>query len=66
MGVLKRKEEKTETITMRVPASVKAELDELRRAGRRSGLRPQRDASTEALGRHDQAGARRSSSDLTQ
>jgi hypothetical protein len=30
MGVLKRKEERTATVTVRVPASVKAELDRLR------------------------------------
>ncbi len=30
MGVLKRKDERTETVTVRVPASVKAELDRLR------------------------------------
>ena len=30
MGVLKRKHEPTETITLRVPASVKAEIDRLR------------------------------------
>ena len=30
MGILKRKDERTETITVRVPASVKAELDQLR------------------------------------
>ena len=30
MGVLKRKEEPTETITLRIPASVKAEIDRLR------------------------------------
>ncbi len=30
MGVLKRKEERTETVTVRVPARVKAELDRLR------------------------------------
>ena len=30
MGVLKRKEEPTETITLRVPASVKAEIGRLR------------------------------------
>jgi hypothetical protein len=29
MGLLKRKEEKTEVISVRVPASAKAELDEL-------------------------------------
>lgn len=34
MGVLKRKEEPVESITLRVPASVKAEIDRLRdRAG---------------------------------
>jgi hypothetical protein len=30
MGLLKRKEEKTEVISVRVPGSAKAELDELR------------------------------------
>jgi len=30
MGVLKRKDEKTATVTVRVPASVKAEIDRLR------------------------------------
>ncbi len=30
MGVLKRKEERSETVTVRVPGSVKAELDRLR------------------------------------
>jgi hypothetical protein len=30
MGVLKRKEERTGTITVRVPASVKAEFDQFR------------------------------------
>ncbi len=30
MGILKRKDERTETVTVRVPASVKAELDRLR------------------------------------
>jgi hypothetical protein len=30
MGVLKRKEERTETVTVSVPARVKAELDHLR------------------------------------
>jgi hypothetical protein len=30
MGILKRKDERTETVTVRVPASVKAELDQLR------------------------------------
>ena len=31
MGVLKRKEERTATITVRVPASVKAEFDQFRK-----------------------------------
>ena len=35
MGMLKRKEERTETISVRVPASVKAELIELRKRARR-------------------------------
>ena len=30
MGILKRKDERTDTVTVRVPASVKAELDQLR------------------------------------
>jgi len=30
MGVLKRKDERTQTITVRVPESIKAELDRLR------------------------------------
>ena len=30
MGVLRKKDERTETITVRVPSSVKAELDQLR------------------------------------
>ena len=30
MGVLRKKDERTETITVRIPASVKAELDQLR------------------------------------
>src|SRR5580692_4822754 len=30
MGILKRKDERTETVTVRIPASVKAELDQLR------------------------------------
>ena len=30
MGVLKRKEERTATITVRVPESIKAEVDQLR------------------------------------
>lgn len=32
MAVLKRKPEKTDTVTIRVPVSVKAEIDRLRKA----------------------------------
>ena len=38
MGPLRRKEEKTETISVRVPASVKAELDELRKQADAAGF----------------------------
>jgi hypothetical protein len=38
MGLLKRKEEKSETISIRVPASVKAELDELRKRADAGGF----------------------------
>ena len=38
MGVLKRKEEPTQTITLRVPASVKAELDRLRERASEAGF----------------------------
>ena len=38
MGVLKRKEEPTETITLRVPASVKAEIDRLRERASGAGF----------------------------
>lgn len=38
MGVLKRKEEPTETITLRVPASVKAEIDRLRERTSEAGF----------------------------
>ena len=38
MGVLKRKEERTETITLRVPASVKAEIDRLRERTSEAGF----------------------------
>jgi hypothetical protein len=38
MGLLRRKEEKTETISVRVPASVKAELDELRKQADAAGF----------------------------
>ncbi len=38
MGVLKRKEETTETITLRVPASVKGEIDRLRERTSEAGF----------------------------
>jgi hypothetical protein len=38
MGVLKRKEEPTQTITLRVPASVKAEMDRLRERTSEAGF----------------------------
>lgn len=38
MGLLKRKEERSETISVRVPASVKAELEELRRRADAAGF----------------------------
>jgi hypothetical protein len=38
MGVLKRKDEPTETITLRVPASVKAEIDRLRERTNEAGF----------------------------
>jgi hypothetical protein len=38
MGVLKRKEEPTQTITLRVPASVKAEMDRLRERASEAGF----------------------------
>jgi len=38
MGVLKRKEERTETITLRVPASVKTEIDRLRERTSEAGF----------------------------
>jgi hypothetical protein len=38
MGLLRRKEEKTETISVRVPASVKAELDDLRKQADAAGF----------------------------
>lgn len=38
MGVLKRKEEATQTITLRVPASVKAEIDRLRERANEAGF----------------------------
>jgi hypothetical protein len=38
MGLLRRKEEKSETMTVRVPASVKAELEELRQQADAAGF----------------------------
>ncbi len=38
MGVLKRKEERTETVTVRVPGSVKAELDRVREETEAAGF----------------------------
>ena len=38
MGLLKRKEQRSETISVRVPASVKAELEELRRRADAAGF----------------------------
>jgi uncharacterized protein YicC (UPF0701 family) len=38
MGLLKHKEEKSETISVRVPASVKAELDDLRKRADAEGF----------------------------
>jgi hypothetical protein len=38
MGVLKRKEERTQTITVRVPESIKAELDRLREESNAAGF----------------------------
>lgn len=38
MGLLRRKEEKSETISIRVPGSVKAELEELRQQADAAGF----------------------------
>src|SRR5260370_789446 len=38
MGILKRKDERTETVTVRVPASVKTELDRLREEAGAAGF----------------------------
>jgi hypothetical protein len=38
MGLLKRKEERSETISLRVPGSVKTELEELRREADAAGF----------------------------
>ncbi len=38
MGLLKRKEEKTETIAVRVPASLKAQLEQLRERADAAGF----------------------------
>ena len=44
MGISKRKEERSETVTVRVPASVKAELEELREETGAARVRSKRDA----------------------
>ena len=38
MGVLKKKEERTETITVRIPSSVKAEIEQLRERAEAAGF----------------------------
>src|SRR5580698_2860873 len=38
MGVLKKKEERTETVTVRIPSSVKAEIDQLRDRAEATGF----------------------------
>jgi hypothetical protein len=38
MGVLKKKEERTETVTIRIPSSVKAEIDQLRDRAEATGF----------------------------
>ncbi len=38
MGVLRKKDERTETITVRIPSSVKAELDQLRERSDAAGF----------------------------
>ena len=38
MGVLKMKEERTETVTIRIPSSVKAEIDQLRDRAEATGF----------------------------
>jgi len=38
MGVLKKKEERTETVTIRIPSSVKAEVDQLRDRAEATGF----------------------------
>ena len=38
MGLLKRKEEKTETIAVRVPSSLKAQFEELRERADAAGF----------------------------
>ena len=43
MGVLRKKDERTETITVRIPSSVKAELDQLRERADAGGIRSKRD-----------------------
>ncbi len=38
MGVLKKKEERTETVTKRIPSSVKSEIDQLRERAEAKGF----------------------------
>jgi hypothetical protein len=38
MGVLKKKEERTETVTIRIASSVKAEIDQLRERAEATGF----------------------------
>jgi hypothetical protein len=38
MGVLKKNEERTETVTIRIPSSVKAEIDQLRDRAEATGF----------------------------
>jgi hypothetical protein len=38
MGVLKKKEERTETVTIRIPSSVKADIDQLRDRAEATGF----------------------------
>ena len=38
MGVLKRKDERTETLTLRIPSSLKTQIDELRQRAEKAGF----------------------------
>jgi hypothetical protein len=60
MGVLKRKEERSETVTVRVPGSMKAELDRLREETAAAGFDPNATLSEAVI--RDEAGARRAAS----